>query len=190
MLSVICFAISSVAENEEHYERQRPHAERYPKPKLARSSTLPSHLCGKGYRRKKTMKMKIDHASIWPSPTAIATITRNRRSNAGPQQKVRPPQLAASSFSQPWSAGSPAALPFTPPASTHRAMGTDHVIGSFREPLATEVRCGSTRPGRTDGRSGHVCLTLIATDFSGAANFAMCQFLPPACSPGHSPEEG
>jgi hypothetical protein len=47
-----------------------------------------------------------------------------------------------------------------------------------------------TRPGRTDGRSGHVCLTLIATDFSGAANFAMCQFPPPACPPGHSPEEG
>lgn len=53
MLGVICFAISSVAENEEHYGRQRPHPERNPKPKLARSSTLPSHLCGKGYRRKK-----------------------------------------------------------------------------------------------------------------------------------------
>jgi hypothetical protein len=53
LLSVICFAISSVAENEEQYGRQRPRAERYPKPKLARSSTLPGHLCGKGYRRKK-----------------------------------------------------------------------------------------------------------------------------------------
>ena len=53
LLSVICFAISPVAENEEHHGRQRPDAERYPKPKLARSFTLPGHLCSKGYRRKK-----------------------------------------------------------------------------------------------------------------------------------------
>jgi hypothetical protein len=34
---------------------------------------------------------------------------------------------------------------------------------------------GQSRPGRADGRSGHVGYPPIATDFSGAANFAMCQ---------------
>jgi hypothetical protein len=53
LLGVICFAISSAAENEEHDGAQRPRAERDPKPKLARSSTRPSHLCGKGNRGKK-----------------------------------------------------------------------------------------------------------------------------------------
>jgi hypothetical protein len=63
-LGVICFTTSSVAENEEHDRRQRAPEERYPKPKPARSSARPSHLRGNRDRRKKTMKMKIDHASI------------------------------------------------------------------------------------------------------------------------------
>ena len=50
---MICFAVSSVAENEEYRGRQRPRDERYPKPKPARSSTLASHLGGKRYRSKK-----------------------------------------------------------------------------------------------------------------------------------------
>ena len=49
---VVCFAIPSVAENEEDDGRQRPHQECYPKPKSARSRALPSHLRGKRYRRK------------------------------------------------------------------------------------------------------------------------------------------
>jgi hypothetical protein len=99
---VICFAVSSVAENEEHYGRQRPHAERYPKPKLARSSTLPSHLCGKGYRRKTNDENENrPHVHLTISD-CHRNHTTDRRSNAGPQQKVRPPQLAASSISQPF----------------------------------------------------------------------------------------
>ena len=50
---MICCATSSVAENEEHYRRQRPHEECYPKPKPARSSALPSHLRGNRDRRNK-----------------------------------------------------------------------------------------------------------------------------------------
>jgi hypothetical protein len=34
---------------------------------------------------------------------------------------------------------------------------------------------GQTRPGRADGRFGHVGYPPTATDFSGASNFAMCQ---------------
>jgi hypothetical protein len=34
---------------------------------------------------------------------------------------------------------------------------------------------GQTRPGRADGRSGHVGYPPNATDCSGASNFAMCQ---------------
>src|SRR4051794_28005456 len=52
-LGVICFATSSVAEKEEHYRRQRPPEECYPKPKPARSSALPSHLRGNRDRRNK-----------------------------------------------------------------------------------------------------------------------------------------
>jgi hypothetical protein len=34
---------------------------------------------------------------------------------------------------------------------------------------------GQTRPERADSRLGHVGFPPIATDFSGAANFVMCQ---------------
>jgi hypothetical protein len=64
LLSVICFAISSVAENEEHYGRQRPRAERYPKQNLRDLPRSRAISVARGTDAKKTMKMKIDHASI------------------------------------------------------------------------------------------------------------------------------
>jgi hypothetical protein len=100
LLGVICFAISSVAENEKRNGRQWPHNERYPKPNPARSSTLPSHLCGKGYRCKKNDENENrPHVHLTVSDLPSLTITRNRRPNDGPRQTVRPPQLAGSSFS-------------------------------------------------------------------------------------------
>jgi hypothetical protein len=62
-LGVICFATSSVAENEEHDRRQRAPEERYPKPKpaLPRARAIS---VATGIDATKTMKMKIDHASI------------------------------------------------------------------------------------------------------------------------------
>ena len=67
-----------------------------------------------------------------------------------------------------------------PEIRTPRSVGA----GGGRPPPATRWRLvtavptanpGHTRLGRADGGAGHVGYPPIATDFSGAANFAMCQ---------------